>query len=413
MRETLYLRLPPAHHDAPEDAPCEFCVAPAEALQSWPVEQSALKNLAPLALGKRLVVLWPSADLRMDLLDLPVKQASKAAQAARFSLEEAVADEPDELHLIAAPRQADGFPVLSMRRQRFEAGLALLQSVNLHPDLIIPDVLGLPEPEDTQLYAWLEDGIVTVRHRQWASFQCEVDDLPAALQLAVGGRDTPQGLTLYLVGHGAPDLTGLPQPPSLRPGFAFGLSVLLPQLHPQLTRLSTLNLLQGAYAPSGDLGAALKPWRWPLALAASLALVVGLEHVIASQRLAGQIAEQEAANIARFQQLFPSQTRIVDLSAQAEQQLAALRAGNGGQAFLGLLSPLSTALETVEGLQLQGLQFREGALVASLTGSSLQPLETLRARFADDPVVQMDVQSANAGADGAQIRLRLQRRSTS
>lgn len=413
MRETLYLRLPPATDDAPEDALCEFCVAPAEALQSWPVEQAALKDLATLAFGKRLVVLWPTADIRLDLLDLPIKQASKAVQAARFGLEEAVADEPDELHLIAAPRQPDGFPVLSLRRQHFEAGLALLRSVNLHPDLIIPDVLGLPEPDDASLYAWLENGIVTVRHRQWASFQCDVDDLSTALGMAQGKSESPKGLALFLVGHDTPDLTALPQPPSLRPGFASGLAVLLPQLHPQLARVSTLNLLQGAYAPSGDFGAAFKPWRWPLALAASLVLVVGLEHVIASQRLSGQVAEQEAANIARFQQLFPGQTRIVDLSAQAEQQLAELRGGNGGQAFLGLLSPLSTALETVEGLQLQSLQFREGALVASLTGSSLQPLETLRARFAEDPVVQMDVQSANAGADGAQIRLRLQRRSAS
>ena len=142
-------------------------------------------------------------------------------------------------------------------------------------------------------------------------------------------------------------------------------------------------------------------------------VLLGVEHIVAGQRLAAQVAEQEAANIARFQQLFPGQTRIVDLSAQAEQQLAELRSGSGGQAFLGLLAPLSTALESVEGLQLQSLQFREGALVASLTGSSLQPLEALRARFADDTAVELDVQSANAGADGAQIRLRLQRRSAS
>lgn len=413
MRETLYLRLPPAGDDAPDTTPCEYCVAPAEALQSWPVEQAPLNALAALAFGKRLVVLWPAGDVRLDQIDLPVKQTSRAVQAARFSLEDAVADEPDDLHLIAAPRQPEGFPLLSLRRQRFEAGLALLRSVNLHPDLIIPDVLGLPEPDDTQLYAWLENDLVTVRHRPWASFQCDVDDLPTALAMALGTAENPKGLTLFLVGQTAPDLTALPHAPSLRPGFGSGLAVLLPQLHPQLLRLSALNLLQGAYAPSGDFAAVFKPWRWPLALAASLMVLIGVEHIVAGQRLAAQVAEQEAANIARFQQLFPGQTRIVDLSAQAEQQLAELRSGNGGQAFLGLLAPLSTALESVEGLQLQSLQFREGALVASLTGSSLQPLEALRARFADDTAVELDVQSANAGADGAQIRLRLQRRSAS
>lgn len=109
MRETLYLRLPPAGDDAPDTTPCEYCVAPAEALQSWPVEQAPLNALAALAFGKRLVVLWPAGDVRLDQIDLPVKQTSRAVQAARFSLEDAVADEPDDLHLIAAPRQPEGF----------------------------------------------------------------------------------------------------------------------------------------------------------------------------------------------------------------------------------------------------------------------------------------------------------------
>ena len=413
MRETLYLRLPPVTDDAPEDALCEFCVAPPEALQSWPVTRAPLRDLTGLAFGKRLVVLWPTSDLRLDLLDLPVKQASKAVQAARFSLEDAVADEPEQLHLIAGARQADGFPIISLRRQRFEAGLALLRSLGLHPDLILPEALGLPEPDGEHLYAWLEGNTVTVRHRAWACFQCDADDLPASLAMVHAQNDSQTSLALYIVGHAPPDLTGLPQPPSLRPGFESGLSVLLPQIHPQLTHLSGLNLLQGAYAPSGDFGAALKPWRWPLALAASLVLAMGLEHAIASHRLSAQVAEQEAANIARFQGLFPRETRIVDLSAQAEQQLAALRGGNGGQAFLGLLAPLSAALASIEGLQLQSLQYREGALVASLTGSSLQPLEVLRERFANDSAMQLNVQSANAGADGAQIHLQLQRRSAS
>ena len=141
MRETLYLRLPPAHHDAPEDAPCEFCVAPAEALQSWPVEQSALKNLAPLALGKRLVVLWPSADLRMDLLDLPVKQASKAAQAqsrikALARMEPITAPEEAKFHRFTFP-QPDQLspPIVSLDGVSVGYGdRAVLRRLNLRLD---------------------------------------------------------------------------------------------------------------------------------------------------------------------------------------------------------------------------------------------------------------------------------------
>src|SRR3546814_612764 len=52
------------------------------------------------------------------------------------------------------------------------------------------------------------------------------------------------------------------------------------------------------------------------------------------------------ANIARYQQIFPNETRIVDLSSQLGQQLASLQAG-GGDKFMGLLDVLTQAIAAV------------------------------------------------------------------
>src|SRR3546814_9952356 len=88
------------------------------------------------------------------------------------------------------------------------------------------------------------------------------------------------------------------------------------------------------------------------------------------------------ANIARYQQIFPNETRIVDLSSQLGQQLASLQAG-GGDKFMGLLDVLTQAIAAVPGLQLKTLQFREGALFAGLSATNLELLDRLKTWFAE------------------------------
>ena len=58
-------------------------------------------------------------------------------------------------------------------------------------------------------------------------------------------------------------------------------------------------------------------------------------------------------------------------------------------------------------MSLQGLQFRDGDLFLSLTGTDLQALERLRAYYGENATANLEVQTANAGSDGVQIRVRL------
>ena len=113
-------------------------------------------------------------------------------------------------------------------------------------------------------------------------------------------------------------------------------------------------------------------------MAAALVLLVLGEHGLATWRLGEQVRTQETRNVTRFQQLFPGETRIVDLGAQAEQQYQLAQQAQRGGGLLALTSSLEQALRQVEGLTLQGLQYREGAVFASLTGNALTQLEALR-----------------------------------
>jgi general secretion pathway protein L len=396
--DTLYLRL----RDASPDALTEYCVAGADARLSWDVRRAPLSDVLAQARGRRLVVLVPADDIRLEALPLPVKQSAKAVQAARYALEDALADDVDDLHFAVGAREPDGsFPIAIVDRARFESWRRVFLDAGVQPQQMIPEGLLLPAPEGAYWHALVEADRVLVRHQRWGLFCGAAEDLETLLDLADPERQ--HRLRLLLSGESARDYTALSRPVELRSGFSSALAALLPQLE----GATLINLLQGEYAPQSDYQRLWRPWQWPLALAAALLVIIGAQLALEAARMAREAEAQQAANEERFRQLFPNETRIVDLAAQAEQQLAAARQQDGGGGVLQLLSTLNAALSGVEGLNLQGFQYREQSLFVSLSGSSLQQLEALQSRFGEHRDVRLEVQSANAGSDGVQIRLKL------
>src|SRR3546814_13367765 len=98
-----------------------------------------------------------------------------------------------------------------------------------------------------------------------------------------------------------------------RHGFNNALEALLQQLR----IAETINLLQGRHSPKRNRLRWFAPWK----LAATLAAVaVGLSllvHGIEAFRLQRAVAAQDTANIARYPQLFPNETRIVALARKS------------------------------------------------------------------------------------------------
>jgi len=68
---------------------------------------------------------------------------------------------------------------------------------------------------------------------------------------------------------------------------------------------------------------------------------------------------------------------------------------------------LADALTATPGLNAQAVQYREGALFVALVGSDLQQLEALRSWFGSKRAATLEVQSANSGSEGVQIRIKL------
>ncbi len=398
MRNTLYIRLRAT--DPGTDT--AYCIAPPQAVASFPVQHAPLETILLKAAGHRLVVLVPAADVRLASVDVPARQAAKVLQAAPYALEDQLADDVDTLHFALGPRQKDGrWPVAVVARSKMDEWLRPFTERGLVPDLVLPDALCLAPADGERWSALAESDQVLVRNAAFSAFACSPEDLELMLQLA--DPDKKAVLRIIVPRDISPDFTRLAWPVELLPGFIAPLEALLQSQRPE----NGINLLQGRYSQSEDLLRLWQPWKITAALLALWIGCAAVLHGVSGWQLRKQLRQQEDANVQRYQQLFPAETRIVDLPAQVEQQFAALKGGKGGGGLLPLMQLLADALAAAPGLTLQSVQYREGSLYAALGGSSLQPLEALRAWFAQPRAASLEVQSANSGAEGAQVRIKL------
>ncbi|HEX4872755.1 MAG TPA: type II secretion system protein GspL [Nevskiaceae bacterium] len=405
MRETLTLRLR-------DDALIEYAISvpdasrPGQPERLFQVGQASLESLLEQAVGRRLVLLASIADVRLAEIEVPARQPAKVLQAAPYLLEDHLAEEVDSQHFAIGSRDAASrYPVAVVARSRMDAWLQPFRDRGLRPEALWVDALCLPWADDGTWQGLADGEQILVRHGRQSAFCCHREDLPAYLALIDAEQQRPP-LALYVPGDAPADYTVLDWPLELRPGHGSAIEALLASLRPG----QGINLLQGAYSPRENLERLWRPWRLAAGLAGAWLLAQGLGYGLDAWRLGREVAALEAANVARYQSLFPEETRIVNLQVQLGQQLARLQGSGADSALFPLLATVAEALQAHRGLTLEGLQFREGALFLSLTGSDLQVLEALRGWFAQQSDRVLEVQSANSGAEGVQIRLKVSRR---
>jgi general secretion pathway protein L len=400
VRETLYFRL----RDPAADASIDYAVAAAEAGTALTVGSATLTELGRLAATRRTIVFVPTVDVRLLKVTVPARQPGKVLQAAPYLLEDQFADDVETLHFALGPRQADGsHPIAAIGRSRFESWLQLLRAHRIEPDLMIPEVLALPWPGDDALQALAEPDLVTVRNGAYAGFAAEPQDLEAMLNIADPG-ETPRPLRILIAQNVGTDYTRLPRPVELRPGYGRPIEALARNFR----QTQAIDLLQGEYAVRESWRRYLAPWRAAgIAAAALLAcsIVANVVYAIHDNRAANT---QEQTNIQRFQALFPSQTaNPALLSEQLTGLLKNAQSGNANGLFY-LIDQFQQAQQAAPGLTLKNLQFRDGALYLNLTGSDLQVVERVRGWFAKHPGTKLTVVNEDSGANGVQIRLKLE-----
>jgi general secretion pathway protein L len=395
-RDTLFIRWRSLASNAPLAA---ALWSPTGGLQ---ILSGTLAEIAARAAGRPLVVFVPAADVRLTSITVPARSPQRVLQAAPFALEDQLAEDIEKLHFALGPRQTSGaHPIAIVSKSRMDTWLGTLAQAGLQPDAVVPEHLALPWSADDRIHLLAEPEEITARTAAFQGFSCPPAELGAYLKIA--DPDNRYGLRVLLTPDFQPDLTAIGRSVELLPGHRSALEVLVKHWGATLS----INLLQGPYSAREKANRNWAPWRIPAALAAGWVIATLIAGGINAWRLNHEAAALDARNVARFQELFPDEQRIVDLGAQAEQKMTALKASGASQGLLKLLEPAAAAITAVPGLSVQTLQFRDGSLYLNLVGQDLQAVDTLQNWFAEHPGTRFERESANSGANGVQIRVKL------
>jgi general secretion pathway protein L len=327
----------------------------------------------------------------------------QALQAIPYTLEDQFAEEIDTLHFaVGAPEKREGklhqWPVASVALAQMQAWQQILSGLTI--EALVPDTLALPV--DDHFWGVLaEKDRAVVRHQAYQGFVCAPEDLD--LYFSFIENNAGQGLRVLLNPDVETDYSSFERPLDLKPGYRHPLEALVRHYQPS----RSINLLQGAFAASKALDLSLKAWKKPVFALLALYAISVLALKVEGRRLNQQAETQAASNVQRFQAAFPSETKIVDIRAQAETQYK--RLSGGSQAgFLLLLDRVNTGLQASPAsktLKVKNLQFRDGTLFVALTGPDLQALDGLRSSL--EKQGSFAVESATSGSDGVQIRIKV------
>lgn len=370
-----------------------------------PVEAADLPADRPLA------VAVPGEDVLVTDVDLPpVRQARRRIQAARYSLEDRLAAPVETVHLALGPRGEDGFyPAAVVGRERMEGWLeAFAEARPAVLSAMMPDYLCLPAPQPGEAVLWLAGGRAMCRRDAVHGFACEYDLVESLLT----APDVPE--RLRVVAESSPDadalLNRLEQADfELAPGPRVTAGEAVVNLLASMPARPPINLLQERYAPASPLNEWWRPFRATAALfVAWLGLALAAQAVHYWQ-LQQRLDDLQSRTETLFHEAFPDVRAVNDVRAQAEQEIRRLRAQQGGHGLFPLLTATARAAGSVPGLKMESLQYRDGELFLTLQGENVQSVERLRAGFAGIEGAALEIQNADAGAEGVNIRARVSR----
>ncbi len=370
-----YVFLPPAAcAGAQADLPVQWVVD--GVCESMPF------NEVQSQLTGRWTLVLPVEAITACAVTLPTRKARWLRQALPFAVEELLAEEVEQMHLALGEVLEDGrHRVFAVRRRWLADWLALCGQA---PEVIAVDADLLPGPGTALLQAggrWLLGGDNVAR------MALQSEDWPAL------SAQCNAPITAWCA----------PQDKSLNP-VDERQSVAEPFAWLAEQPVSS-NLAQAEFAVQAGSGQWSR-WRPVLALLGLWVVLQWSFTMAQAWHLQRQADDYAAASAALYKELFPQDSKLVNLRAQFDQHLNA--ASGGGQSrLLVLLAHVSAAVTATGGqVQISQLDFSEvrGDLAKQVQAADFAELEVLRERLQGSGLT---VQLGSASREGSGVSARV------
>lgn len=375
------------------------------------VNGGSLAELVHATEQRPLVLVWPAASVLLVEIELPLRNAAQIAKALPYAMEDMLAQDVDDYHLVwhrpAASKwivvAAVAHRLLADCRQRFEVEGLTLQ-------MILPEPLLLPWKLGTcGVLIHAEQAVF--RHAEWLGGGGERALTGVLLQKLYQQNQLGDALCLWTdadvdsaqvelfgqVWHGTITVQECLQPLML--------------YRQQWLLAKPLNLLTGQYAVRTADATTLTKY-WPAAAILLLALLLQvLQQWQLLSRQQQQLQTTQASSEALFKQAFPEIKRLVNLKAQADQRLQELQQSQTRQqsGFLSLLYRSGIHLKEDRQIKLQRLQFDNDSLQLRVSAADAGNLEQFIQQLADDGL-QVERLTSSNDANATEVALAIRQK---
>ena len=350
-----------------------------------------------------IVVLVPAEHVLVMSCEVPGRSSGQIRRALPFVVEEFLASDIEAMHLASGPiNRGEPISVNLIDRVQLEDWLDCLNSLDIRPGYLISETELIPA-QDGGASVLVDGDSCTIRTARQAA-AVDRDNLLLALGALelneiklVNGQLTDlergqldEGVTV----HQAEDRADADD------GNAFAY---LRQSWQEASE--PVNLLQGGYTQKRPVSRSQGRWR-AVATLAGVWLLVGLIGVIAQGFWAGTQADAlETRSADLYRDIFPGETRIINVRRQMSQKLGQ-RVDGQGRGFAEYLGYLAQGIDRNASILSLNYTETRDELAADLLLRNYDELERMKQRLGQLGV-NVDITSAEQQDTGVRARIRL------
>jgi general secretion pathway protein L len=352
-----------------------------------PLERGRASPEEPLAAdaGERVILIVAGEEVSLHAVKPPTRSETQALAAARFAIEDDLAEPLEDVAVILAERRkGDDGPMREaavVSQARLSAWRVELEAIGAAPDCVIPDYAALAPAAGEVLVVDHGDRVLV----RGAGLGAALDAALAPPVLAAMLDRRPEDAVRLLSDR--PDAL---LPPQARGGRRVEIGPspdeeeLLALLSDGLEETPALDLARAwrKRGPATPFALAVAPWRATAGLAAAAAAaflaLTGAETL--TLRSHARAAEAETERL--LHAAFPDMGKVANARAQLRQRLGGVGA-SASASFLELSAILSESVRSIEAMEVESLRYDgTGGLQATLNYSTYTDMEKLKTAVA-------------------------------